>query len=463
MINDFRPLSRLAIVLVLLFTVACGDDAQLATPDAEQRSDASGDAAEQDDISAPDAGNSDTDPEDISGSDANSPDASEQHDGRGSGEDIIDAGGGEDSSSPDAGEQPELNPDDDYILPAGTKFVWPTAGWVTSNHYYPYGNNKVHNGSADIALPYWTDIGAARGGVVDFAGKTGNHSYSVGIDHGDGYTTRYAHLSEQPLVSVGDTVVTGQLLGYAGRTGLALNGGSHLHFAISKDGTRLVIPELEHGDWVPRGEAIKGDYPELSELSETGNRFFEVKVHEDTHIREEPRWDSALLSGVTRGERLIVSASKSGYYRVRHQAQRGYIGHTATRPLKSDITTAKTTRTSNVRDEPNMSGEVVGQLDKGELVTVFEERGSWRKILFDYPADYQWTNQSNLEPTKEFKTRIRAKNANIRSGPGTENNSLGLLPFYTKIDVLDTQEGWYKIDHEGQTVWLAGWLTQGQI
>lgn len=263
---------------------------------------------------------------------------------------------------------------------------------------------------------------------------------------------------------MGDEVVTGQLLGYAGRTGNALNGGCHLHFSISKDGNRLVIPDLEFGDWAARGKAIPGDYPELSPLSETGERTFDVRVLEDTGLRAEPSGSSAIIANVAKGEILTVSDSHRGYYRVRKGDHLGFLGHTTTEPVQSQISSVKiTANNANIRTEPSMDGDVVGTLPNGRIVTIFETQGNWQKLLFDLPTTYKWTHINNTEPTEQFRARIRSKNANIRSGPGTEHPSIALIPFYTYIDVLEVRQGWYRIEYEGQTGWVAGWLTQGRL
>lgn len=393
--------------------------------------------------------------------------------------DTTPPGDGEDSSAleddadlpePDTQEPPgELDPDpdpadedDDYELPPGSKFVWPAPGWITSTDFYPNGN--PHSGLADIALPYWTDIGAARGGTVTTARWGSVGGYYVHIDHGDGYKSVYSHLSGPPTVSVGDEVVTGQLLGYAGRTGNALNGGSHLHFSISKDGDRIVVPGMEFGDWVARGKAIEADFPGISPITATGNRTFDVRVLFNTGLRAEPSGNSPIITNVSKGETLTVSDSHRGYYRVRKGDHLGYLGHTNTEPVQSQISSVKiTANNANIRTEPSMDGDVVGTLPNGRIVTIFETRGNWQKLLFDLPTTYKWTHTSNTEPTQQFRARIRSKNANIRSGPGTEHPSIGLIPFYTYIDVLEVRQGWYRINHEGQTGWVAGWLTQGRL
>jgi murein DD-endopeptidase MepM/ murein hydrolase activator NlpD len=58
----------------------------------------------------------------------------------------------------------------------------------------------------------------------------------VDIDHGNGLTTRYAHMSKR-LVKVGDVVLSGGKIGEVGETGRAT--GPHLHFEVRQNGTPL--------------------------------------------------------------------------------------------------------------------------------------------------------------------------------------------------------------------------------
>ena len=77
------------------------------------------------------------------------------------------------------------------------------------------------------------DIVAATGeGTITLAGPNGGYGNSVTIDHGYGYETLYAHLSEVK-VKVGDRVKRGQIVGFLGNTGRS--SGPHLHYSVYKD------------------------------------------------------------------------------------------------------------------------------------------------------------------------------------------------------------------------------------
>lgn len=76
-------------------------------------------------------------------------------------------------------------------------------------------------------------------GYDNLKGSTGTIAYGnyVQIDHGNGFTTLYAHMRKNLLVKNGQTVKKGQRLGYMGESGNAY--GAHLHFEIRKNGTRI--------------------------------------------------------------------------------------------------------------------------------------------------------------------------------------------------------------------------------
>ena len=120
--------------------------------------------------------------------------------------------------------------------PTGT-FRWPANGTRTSNYGYRYifGSRSFHGG-IDIANRVGTDIVAADGGIVTFAGwNSGGYGYLIIIDHQNGYKTYYAHNSKL-LVSVGDKVHKGQHIAEMGSTGRST--GSHCHFEIRYNGER---------------------------------------------------------------------------------------------------------------------------------------------------------------------------------------------------------------------------------
>lgn len=104
-------------------------------------------------------------------------------------------------------------------------FIWPLQGIITQ------GYSWYHNG-LDIAGAVGTPIYAAKAGTVMEASCGWNWGYGchVLLDNGGNYSTMYAHMVQQPSVSVGQTVSQGQLIGFRGSTGRST--GPHTHFEI---------------------------------------------------------------------------------------------------------------------------------------------------------------------------------------------------------------------------------------
>jgi murein DD-endopeptidase MepM/ murein hydrolase activator NlpD len=107
------------------------------------------------------------------------------------------------------------------------RFAWPTRGVLTQKFW------SGHPG-IDIANRTGTPIYAADDGYVVLAGRdTWGYGNQVVIDHGNGYKTRYAHLSRID-VKAGQTVKKNQQIGLMGSTGRST--GPHLHFEVIYNG-----------------------------------------------------------------------------------------------------------------------------------------------------------------------------------------------------------------------------------
>lgn len=101
---------------------------------------------------------------------------------------------------------------------------------------HPINGNKSFHYGVDLAAGMNTEIYATKSGTVTGATYGEANGYYVTINHGDGYSSIYAHMTNY-VVSVGDSVKQGQLIGYVGTTGWST--GPHLHFEILYSGSNV--------------------------------------------------------------------------------------------------------------------------------------------------------------------------------------------------------------------------------
>jgi murein DD-endopeptidase MepM/ murein hydrolase activator NlpD len=115
--------------------------------------------------------------------------------------------------------------------PAGTGFIWPVTGPITSPFGMRWGT--LHPG-IDIGVPTGTPIHAAGSGTVVWCGWMSGYGNLVMIDHHNGLATLYGHQS-RIAASCNEQVSQGQVIGYVGCTGFCT--GPHLHFEVRLNGT----------------------------------------------------------------------------------------------------------------------------------------------------------------------------------------------------------------------------------
>lgn len=113
---------------------------------------------------------------------------------------------------------------------------WPMGGILTQKYGYTAYSKKLyasgfHNG-IDIASSYGEPVKAALNGKVIAIGNCGKYAYGkwIAVEHENGLTTLYAHLSGYGAFKTGDRIKTGDIVGYQGSTGYST--GPHLHFGV---------------------------------------------------------------------------------------------------------------------------------------------------------------------------------------------------------------------------------------
>lgn len=129
-----------------------------------------------------------------------------------------------------------------------------------------YKTKKMHTGldfTADTGTPVYA---TGNGTVVECEVKRWGYGQSVIIDHGFGYRTRYAHLSEFKC-KPGDKVIRGQIIGLVGSTGKST--APHLHYEVEKNGQKINPIHFFHSD------ISSEEYEKLIEMASNANQSFD--------------------------------------------------------------------------------------------------------------------------------------------------------------------------------------------
>lgn len=124
-----------------------------------------------------------------------------------------------------------------------------------------YGDWRLHAG-IDLSAASGTPIYASKDGTVLASGYNSSAGYHVVIDHGEGFTTVYMHMTYY-VVNGGERVTQGQVIGYVGSTGDST--GPHLHFEIRKDGDSVNPEQYIDLNWKPGNPPKTGNEDETEE------------------------------------------------------------------------------------------------------------------------------------------------------------------------------------------------------
>lgn len=120
----------------------------------------------------------------------------------------------------------------DWIRANAAPNLWPVQGQVTGSfgqRIDPFNGEGAFHSGVDIGTGYGTPIIAPADGVVTLTEILGGYGKAIMIDHGNGISTRYGHLSGF-AVAAGQHVHRGDVIGYVGESGRST--GPHLHYEV---------------------------------------------------------------------------------------------------------------------------------------------------------------------------------------------------------------------------------------
>jgi murein DD-endopeptidase MepM/ murein hydrolase activator NlpD len=136
---------------------------------------------------------------------------------------------------------------------------------------------RAHKG-VDYAAPVGARVRATADGYVQFLGKQGGYGNVIILRHGNGYSTLYGHLSGFAHgIGVGRRVNQGDVIGFAGMSGLAT--GPHLHYEFRLHGVHQNPLKIAAPDAPPLGPEVRSRFQQVA-----GPVLDRLELLRDTHL-----------------------------------------------------------------------------------------------------------------------------------------------------------------------------------
>ncbi|GGE67120.1 C40 family peptidase [Priestia taiwanensis] len=185
-----------------------------------------------------------------------------------------------------------------------------------------------------------------------------------------------------------------------------------------------------------------------------------------------------IIGKAHQGQVLEVTGQENGWYKVNYNGQTGYVsaeylqkaGEQPKPPTSGNVSGAYTVTASalNVRSGPNTSHGVIGKTYKGQTVTVTGQENGWYKINYNGKTGYvsaDYLQKAGEQPTQPPKPptsgnvsgayTVTASSLNVRQGPSISSSKIGTVYNRQQVNVLESENGWYKISYNGKTGYVS--------
>ena len=228
--------------------------------------------------------------------------------------------------------------------------------------------------------------------------------------------------------------------------------GTSVNILEEKNGWYRISSGWIAGNYVALSNTTSGGTPTNTPSNTAGNATVTASV---LNIRKDPSTNYSAVGFLRKGERIEVLESNGNWLRIKDGwVYSAYVkmdnGSNVYTELKNAIVTANQL---NVRNAPSLSAQVIGSLVKNQRVEVLETSGDWIR------TNYGWVYKSYVQIVGAASANntgtVKASALNIRSGPGTNYDKLGLLRQGQTVTILENKGGWYRIS--------SGWVSANYI
>lgn len=259
--------------------------------------------------------------------------------------------------------------------------------------------------------------------------------------------------------------------------------------------TKYPIIEIE-GDWVKIqlnsnkvGWVAKWlvNISESSPSTETLKSDFVTIQADNLNVRSGPSTDFQIIGKLNKGAQVEVIAIEEGWYKIKFNNSFGYIAskyasqidsyndnnseNQADNKTESSENENKSqqvivnTNILNLRSGPSIQHDITGKLYHGDILTVLDKNGDWIYISKTTSPEIKgWVanwlvSDYNLVVSNQPTVIILNPGTNLREGPSTSTNVIGIANAGDQFPIIATEGDWYQIQlPDGRKAYVAGWI-----
>ncbi len=211
-----------------------------------------------------------------------------------------------------------------------------------------------------------------------------------------------------------------------------------------------------------------------------------VNCRQGANVRSGPSMNEAVRDCLPQGTRVVVISESNGWCSVEYDSNTGYIRKDLLEEVPSTVSMkggkirmeVDCRMGVNVRSGPSTDKSILGDLERGTVITVTGIENDW--CSFDYKGQTgyiygKWLTETDKEVTdlesgaqesnKKFTERTMtvdcSKGVNIRSDADINSAKLGVLEKGAKVKVTDEKNGWWRINYNGKIGYVyQEWLSE---
>ncbi len=368
---------------------------------------------------------------------------------------------------------------------------------ITNNYYDNQNNFNVGKITADrlnIRSGYGTNylvIGTLTNGSKVEIVESQNGWYKIKYNGGYGYISGdYVKIDRQSKPDIKQEEPTVKNTGVVNAAILNVRNGYGVNYqkiGILTNGSKVEIVESQNGWYKIKYNGGYG-YISIDYVKIDGENKSDIKPEEivvkntgvvnatTLNVRNGYGVSYQKIGILTNGSKVEIVESQNGWYKIKYNGGYGYISGDYVKidgESKPDVKPDSKAQESNVISIGTITADrlnvrsgygtnhfVTGTLKNGTKVEIVESQNGWHKIKYNGTYGYiygQFVNRpDNKVPSSTKVGTVNATILNVRNGYGINHPKIGILTNGSKVEIVESQNGWYKIKYNGNYGYISG-------